>query len=122
MIDRIATVTATKKRYIVRYIDFAARPEKVVCCGEVTSFRGLRIQRVATPIGVIGMIQKIVTEDGPITRKGILAKLMKEFPDRSEDSMNNTIKVQLPARMAKEKGITIVAEKGKDGEVAYSVK
>lgn len=46
MIDRIATVLATGKQYIVRFIDFNAAPPKVICCGEVESFKGNRICRV----------------------------------------------------------------------------
>lgn len=67
----------------------------------------------------VGVVQCIVdaltaaTEQKPVTKKGILAKLVKKFPDRDEDGMETTINVQVPNRLKTEKGLNIVKnEKG----------
>lgn len=60
--------------------------------------------------GVLAAIQEIVTAataKEPAKKDAILAELVKRFPDRDEKSMKNTINVQLPARMAKEKNLNI---------------
>jgi len=63
--------------------------------------------------GVISTIFNIVSDKGPITKEKILALLEKKFPDKDSNSMLGTIKVQLPGRMSKEKGVNIVnTEKG----------
>lgn len=55
--------------------------------------------------GVIAKIAELITAAGKkgITKEAILAELVKEFPDREEKSMKNTLNVQLPNRMSKEK-------------------
>ncbi len=66
--------------------------------------------------GVIASIEEFLKEtsaDKPITKKGILKKLCKRFPDRDADSMSKTIAVQVPNRMNKDKSMGIV--KHEDG-------
>lgn len=55
--------------------------------------------------GIIATIVSLVEGSGKkgITKAEILAELVANFPDRSEDSMKNTINVQVPARINKEK-------------------
>ena len=64
--------------------------------------------------GVIASILEFVTAaKKPISIDGILTKLSGRFPDRNPDAMIKTIRVQLPKRMSKEKGVNIVkSEKG----------
>ncbi|MBN2829091.1 MAG: hypothetical protein JXR56_02090 [Candidatus Cloacimonetes bacterium] len=59
--------------------------------------------------GVIGTIFTLVSESGKtgISKADILAKLVEMFPDRSEDSMKNTINVQVPSRLSREHNIKI---------------
>lgn len=60
--------------------------------------------------GVLAAIQEILTAataKAPIKKDAILRELVKRFPDRDESSMKNTINVQLPSRMAKEKNLDI---------------
>lgn len=67
--------------------------------------------------GVIATIEKAVREsckEQPVSREKILSILKKAFPEKEETSMMNTIKVQLPGRMAKEKNLKIkTTEDGK---------
>ncbi len=66
--------------------------------------------------GVIASIEEFLKEtsaDKPITKKGILKKLCKRFPDRDADSMSKTIAVQVPNRMNKDKSMGIL--KHEDG-------
>jgi hypothetical protein len=55
--------------------------------------------------GIIATIVKAIEDSGKkgITKTEILEILKEEFPDRNEDSMKNTINVQVPARIQKEK-------------------
>lgn len=55
--------------------------------------------------GIIASIVEMVEKSGKkgVTKAEILDELIKRFPDRSEDSMRNTINVQVPARVNKEK-------------------
>jgi hypothetical protein len=59
--------------------------------------------------GVIETIQKCLSEAGKkgISKAEILDKLVALFPDREKVSMEKTINVQLPGRLAKEKGLKI---------------
>jgi hypothetical protein len=69
--------------------------------------------RKATPtakIGVIGTILKTIQENGPVTRKQIMTKLKRSFPDRDEDKMSKTMMCQIggkkrPLRLEREKKI-----------------
>jgi len=64
--------------------------------------------------GVIASIQEFLekaSESKPISRAQILARLVKRFPDHEASSMENTMKVQLPGRMAREKDLTIKQSK-----------
>lgn len=68
--------------------------------------------------GVIATILEIVkaaSKDKPITSEQILKKLEKAFPEKDPNSMMNTIKVQLPGRMSREKNITILKDEEKGG-------
>lgn len=55
--------------------------------------------------GIIATIVSLIEESGKkgITKAEILKELVDRFPERSEDSMKNTINVQVPARINKEK-------------------
>jgi hypothetical protein len=55
--------------------------------------------------GIIATIVSLVEGSGKkgITKAEILKQLVDQFPERSEDSMKNTINVQVPARINKEK-------------------
>ena len=56
--------------------------------------------------GVIASILEFI-QHGPISKKHILSKLQKRFPDRPVEGMEKTINAQLPNRMSKEKGVKI---------------
>lgn len=56
--------------------------------------------------GVIASILEFI-QAGPVSKKQLLGKLTKRFPDRPVDGMAKTIQAQLPNRMAKEKKIKI---------------
>ncbi len=56
--------------------------------------------------GVIESIIEFVTAasaTNPIDKAGVLAKLVKRFPERGEDQMKTTVGIQLPSRLNKEK-------------------
>lgn len=59
--------------------------------------------------GVIATIFTLVTNSPKtgISKADILAKLVELFPDRSAESMQRTVNVQLPSRMSKERGVKI---------------
>ena len=42
-------------------------------------------------VGVIATILDIITNQGPISKKALLAKLTKKFPDNAPEGMSNTI-------------------------------
>jgi hypothetical protein len=66
-------------------------------------------------LGVIATIAKIVEEsDGAkgVSKTDILEQLVEEFPDRSESSMKNTVNVQIPNRMSREKFEIVTLENG----------
>ena len=61
-----------------------------------------------TPVkkpGIISTIVQLIEKAGKegITKEAILAGLVKEFPEREAKSMKNTINVQVPARINKER-------------------
>jgi len=61
--------------------------------------------------GIIGSIVEFVkkaTPEKPITKKEIVAKLAKRFPEKDPEGMEKTVNVQVPNRIKKEKGINIV--------------
>ena len=55
--------------------------------------------------GIISTIVESIEKSGKkgISKEAILNLLIKEFPDRSADSMKNTINVQVPSRISKER-------------------
>lgn len=55
--------------------------------------------------GIIATIVKVIEDSGKkgATKEEILEVLKEDFPDRNEESMKNTINVQVPARINKEK-------------------
>lgn len=59
--------------------------------------------------GIIASILEFITESGKegIAKENILKKLTKRFPDRAEASMKNTVNVQVPGKLSRDKGITI---------------
>lgn len=59
-------------------------------------------------IAAILDILKATSETKPVTKEDMLKQLGEKFPDRELDSMKATINVQIPSRMSKEKGVTIV--------------
>ena len=63
--------------------------------------------------GVLSTILEVLKKGKPITKEGILAVLVKRFPDRASESMAKTINVQVPNRIAKEHKVKIdKTEKG----------
>jgi len=56
-------------------------------------------------VGVISAIVEIIEQAGKngITKQQILEKLQERFPDRDVKSMKNTVNVQVPNRISKEK-------------------
>lgn len=66
-----------------------------------------------------GVIESMVdflvraSEAKPLSKDKLLAKLIRRFPDRSADSMRNTINAQLPGRIAK--GWDIKVERNEKG-------
>ena len=68
-------------------------------------------------VGVIATILSII-EKKPTTKEKIVEQLAKKFPDRDPESMAKTVGVQLPTRLAKDRGVKIV----KDDKGRYSVK
>ncbi len=66
-----------------------------------------------TGLGVIAFICQTIKDDGPITKKEILKKMKKEFPDRNEKSMMSTINVQVPGKINREKDFNV--EETEDG-------
>ena len=71
--------------------------------------------------GVISSIFELVKKAGKrgISKDDILKALEVRFPERVAGSMVKTINVQLPKRMSKEKGVTIV--KLENGKFALEV-
>ncbi len=75
--------------------------------------------------GVIASIEEFLlgaNEDKPISKKKIADKLCERFPDRDRDSMEKTINVQVPNRMAKDKGHNIQSAESESGKKLYWVK
>ncbi len=74
--------------------------------------------------GVIGTIVaclKEASKKNPVSKKDIVAKLKKAFPDRDEKGMGNTVTIQLGGRLKNEKQLDIV-KVGEGKDVAYYVK
>ena len=69
---------------------------------------------------VKGVIATIISciEKGPIKKEKILEVLIKEFPEREEKAMKNTISVQIPARIKKEKNDSLF--KNENNEWAFA--
>lgn len=65
--------------------------------------------------GVIATIVELIEKSGKkgITKEEILNELVKKFPDKAKDSMKNTINVQVPNRITKEKWPVEKTEAGK---------
>ena len=79
-----------------------------------------------TKPGVISSIKKLITTE-PKSQEEILAGLIQLFPERSEDSMRNTVKAQLggsiqPLRIEREKNFTLIITTGFDNLKKYSIK
>lgn len=95
--------TAKLKEYLIGKLDGSAptpeKKEKV----DKSEKKEKKAKKVGG--GVIAKIAELITAAGKkgITKEAILAELAKEFPDREEKSMKNTLNVQLPNRMSKEK-------------------
>lgn len=63
--------------------------------------------------GVVAAIIECL-QNGPITKKDILKKLTKKFPDRPAEGMKRTINVFVPSRLINDKGLAV--RKDKDGK------
>jgi hypothetical protein len=67
--------------------------------------------------GVIASIiefYRAASEETPIDKDSVLAKLAKRFPDREKEAMAKTVQAQTPARILKEKKIEVLQnEKGR---------
>jgi hypothetical protein len=51
--------------------------------------------------GIIKTIVEVLSNEKPVSREQILARLVKRFPDRSEKSMTSTVQTQVPCRLRK---------------------
>ncbi|HEY9168918.1 MAG TPA: hypothetical protein VIN72_05485 [Lutibacter sp.] len=76
--------------------------------------------------GVISSIKNLITTE-PKSQEEILNGLVQLFPERSEDSMRNTVRAQLggsiqPLRIEKEKNFTLIMTTGFDNIKKYSIK
>jgi len=79
----------------------AEKPEKV------------KKEKKAKGPGVISTIEEVLRKGKPVTKEQILEVLVKRFPGRDSGSMVKTINVQVPNRIAKEKGLKItLTDKG----------
>lgn len=84
-----------------------ARGKKVEKQATEDKPKGKRPEKAGEPgkPGIIATIVSLIENSGKkgITKEEILAELKEQFPDRNEQSMKNTINVQVPARIQKEK-------------------
>lgn len=73
-------------------------------------------EKTDKPAGVIGSIYDLIKGSGKvgISKTEIVMELVKKFPDRSGNSMERTVSVQVPSRMSKERDCKI--EKTADGK------
>lgn len=69
-------------------------------------------------IGKIADILKAASKKNPVTKEDITKQLAKAFPQRSAESMAKTVNVQVPGRIAKEKGLNV----RKEGKAYYVAK
>jgi len=76
-----------------------------------------KTEKKASGPGVISSIAEFITKSA-CTEDQLVEKLAKRFPDKDSERMRKTIKVQLPKRMNKERGMKI--ERNKKG--AWTVK
>lgn len=67
--------------------------------------------------GVIATIIELL-KGKAMTKAALLKKLVKKYPDRSEDGMKATINCQVPGRLSKEKGLKVK----KDDKGRFSIK
>lgn len=68
--------------------------------------------------GVIASILDIIKNRGPITKDGILKRLVKIFPNRPAEHMKATVGCQVPGRLNREKNAKI--KKNDKGEYFVS--
>lgn len=76
--------------------------------------------------GVIASIQKLLTAE-PKSQEQILKELVTLFPERSEESMRNTVRAQLggsnrPLRIERERNFTLIISNENDSTKKYSIK
>jgi len=74
-------------------------------------------------VGVLDAIHTAIVEKGPISKKDILAELVKKFPEREEKAMKNTINCQIggkktPRRLEKSRKTSYVVDENN----AFSIK
>ena len=64
--------------------------------------------------GIIATIAQLIKDSGKagISKEDILKELVEQFPDREETSMKNTVNVQIPARIQKERFLLKKLENG----------
>jgi len=87
--------------------------KQLIIAGKVTrnasdsgAEKKLKVKISDKKVGVIAIIIKAIIPKHR-TKKQILAKLEKVFPERSPEKMMKTINVQVPSRLRKDKGLTI---------------
>ena len=71
---RVATVKASGKKYIVQFIDF--RANKVVCWGEVATFRGLGTRHEGTKAFLLEFVE--IAPEAPKT-DALVTELMNQM-------------------------------------------
>ena len=78
---RIATVKASGKKYIVQFIDF--RANKVVCWGEVATFRNTGTRHEGTKAFLLEFVE--IGAEEPKTQAMVLALMDQTFASKREE-------------------------------------
>lgn len=78
---RVATVKATGKKYLVQFIDF--RANKVVCWGEVVTFRGTGTRHDGTKAFLLEFVE--IGSEEPKTQALVLCLMDQMFASKREE-------------------------------------
>jgi len=98
-------------------VDHEEQPEEVAEPVKPKRKRGGPLRPTAKPkkVGVIVSIEEFLrgaSSGEPLGKKAICEKLASRFPERSPDSMGKTVNVQVPTRLAKDKGCVVQKNEG----------
>jgi hypothetical protein len=78
---RVATVKATGKKYLVSYVDF--RANKVVCWGELATFRGLGTRHEGTKAFLLEFVE--ISAEMPKTEALVTELMNQTFASKREE-------------------------------------